>query len=214
VRSKIRILAAATVVAVLGMSTIAHADSGEDEITPADGGGIVVNDGRVIGFGDEVTFTFEGEPEKASNSRRSVSACPEVNDKPKYTVKGSPYFIASKPPKSTWLLPRQSVSWALTDSYEFTWDIGVSAEAEAGIILSKAKTSVDTKISNKWTWSGTQTVTDKNTTTKGYRAVLGQQGWKLTATKTWIAPPCTAKKKTIVIKTPRKGDISIGRKNS
>ncbi|MCK8434714.1 hypothetical protein G3I77_17315 [Streptomyces sp. D2-8] len=166
-----------------------------------------------MGFGDEVTFTFEGEREKASDGR-SASACPEVNDKPKYKVKGSPYFIASKPPKSTWLLPGQSVSWALTESYEFTWDIGVSAEAEAGVILSKAKTSVDTKISNKWTWSGTQTVTDKNTTTKGYRAVLGQQGWKLTATKTWIAPPCKVKKKTIVIKAPRKGDISIGRKNS
>ncbi|WP_234331848.1 hypothetical protein [Streptomyces sp. NRRL S-455] len=212
-RSKIRILAAATVVAVVGMSTSAHANSGEDETTPADGGGIVLNDGRVIGFGDEVTFTFEEEPEKASDGR-SASACPEVNDKPKYTVKGSPYFIASKPPKSTWLLPGQSVSWALTDSYEFTWDIGASAEAEAGVILARAKTSVDTKISNKWTWSGTQTVTDKNTTTKGYRAVLGQQGWKLTATKTWIAPPCNVKKKTIVIKAPRKGDISIGRKNS
>ncbi|MFF0885519.1 hypothetical protein [Streptomyces sp. NPDC003456] len=195
------------------MPTVAHADSGEDEITSAEGSGIHLNDGRVIDVGEEVTFTFEEEREKASGDR-VASACPEVNDKPKYKVKGSPYFIASKPPKSTWLLPGQSVSWALTESYEFTWDIGVSAEAEAGIVLSKAKTSIDTKISNKWTWSGTQTVTDKNRTTKGYRAVLGQQGWKLTATKTWIAPPCNVKKKTIVIKAPRKGDISIGRKKS
>lgn len=44
--------------------------------------------------------------------------------------------------------------------------------------------------------------------------MLGQVGWKLTAVKTWIAPPCNVKKKTRVVLAPRKGDMSIGRQNS
>lgn len=35
-----------------------------------------------------------------------------------------------------------------------------------------------------------------------------------TAVKTWIAPPCNVKKKTLVVLAPRKGDMSIGRQNS
>jgi len=83
-----------------------------------------------------------------------------------------------------------------------------------GAILAKAKVSVDSSISNSWTWNATQTVTDTNNTSKGYRAGLGQVGWKLTGVKTWIAPPCNVKKKTITVVAPRKGDMSIGRQNS
>ncbi|WP_406001053.1 hypothetical protein [Streptomyces sp. NBC_00829] len=205
--------------AVLLAGAAASAAAPVDEPTPAEGAEIVLDDGRVVGVDDTVTFTFEGEEPtalpKAGKGDMSTMACPEVNDRPKYTVKGSPYFIADKKkPQSTWLLPRQTVSWTVTGSHTFTWDIGASVEAEAGAILAKAKVSVDTKISNAWTWTGTQTVTDTNSTSKGYRAVLGQVGWKLTGVKTWIAPPCDAKKKTIVVLAPRKGDMSIGRQNS
>lgn len=86
-------------------------------------------------------------------------------------------------------------------------------ETEAGAIIAKAKVKIDTKISNSWTWFGTQTVTDTNTTAKGYRAVLGQMGWKLTGVKEWAAAPCKPMKKTIITKTPREGDMSIGRLN-
>ncbi|MYW29238.1 hypothetical protein GT040_08080 [Streptomyces sp. SID2119] len=174
-----------------------------------------MNDGRVVGADDTVTFTFEGEKPKAAKGQFSPMACPEVNDRPTYTVKGSPHFLPDKKkPQSTWLLPRQTVSWAVSGSHTFTWEIGASAEAEAGAILAKAKVSVDTSISNSRTWNSTQTVTDTNTTSKGYRAVLGQVGWKLTAVKTWIAPPCNVKKKTITVVAPRKGDMSIGRQTS
>ncbi|UQU65789.1 hypothetical protein COUCH_05575 [Couchioplanes caeruleus] len=180
---------------------------------------IVLNDGTVLDSTGSITFSFEGEAEPAtaadSDGGFHTMSCPEVNDKPTYTVKGTPYFLEDKDePKSTWLLPRQTVSWAVTGSHTFTWEIGAGAEAEAGAILAKAKVKVDTKISNSWTWSGTQTVTDTNSTSKAYRAVLGQVGWKLTTVKEWIAAPCTPKKKTIVIKAPRKGDMSIGRQKS
>ncbi|WP_202461461.1 hypothetical protein [Streptomyces sp. SID8374] len=71
-------------------------------------------------------------------------AGPEVNDRPKYTVEGSPHFMPDKKkPQTTWLLPRQTVSWAVSGSHIFTWEIGAGAEAEAGAILAKAKVSVD-----------------------------------------------------------------------
>ncbi|MBT2505546.1 hypothetical protein J7I98_06445 [Streptomyces sp. ISL-98] len=172
-----------------------------------------------MGVNDTVDFSFEGDglPAQPNSGKGDMSAmaCPEVNDPPKYKVKGKPHFLADKRrPQSTWLLPRQTVSWTVTGSHTFTWDIGGSVEAEAGAVLAKAKVSVDTKISNAWTWTGTQTVNDTNTTSRGYRAVLGQVGWKLTGVKTWIAPPCNVKKKTIVVLAPRKGDMSIGRQNS
>lgn len=87
-------------------------------------------------------------------------------------------------------------------------------EVEAGAIITKAKVKFDTKISNSWTWNSTQTVTDTNSTSTAYRAVLGQVGWRLTAVKRWVVAPCTGKSKTIVVVAPRKGDMSIGRQNS
>jgi hypothetical protein len=182
------------------------------EAVPAPGAGIVLDDGTVVGADDEQSFAFEGDKPAKDGGSSMPSACPEVNDRPTYKVTGKPYFMPDRGhPQSTWLLPRQTVSWTITGSHTFTWDFGVGYEAEASIIVEKAKVKVDSKISNSWTWTGTQTVTDTNTTSKGYRAVLGQVGWKLTAVKTWVAPPCNLKTKTIVVKTPRKGDISIGR---
>jgi hypothetical protein len=203
-----------TAAGVLLAATNAGAVTSDDEPVPADDAQVVLNDGTVVHVNDEIEFTFTGD-KTATKTPQVPAACPEVNDPPTYKVKGAPYFLPdNKKPQSTWLLPRQTVSWTVTGSHTFTWDFAVGYEAEASIIVEKAKVKVDTKISNAWTWTGTQTVTDTNTTNKGYRAILGQVGWKLTAVKTWIAPPCNVKTKAIVVKAPRKGDMSIGRQNS
>ncbi|MGW3243195.1 hypothetical protein [Streptomyces sp. NPDC001070] len=182
------------------------------EAVPAPGAGTVLDDGSVVGAADERTFAIESDKPAKEGGGSTPSACPEVNDRPTYKVTGRPYFMPDRGhPQSTWLPARQTVGWTITGSHTSTWDIGVGYEAEASIIVDKAKVEVDTKISNSWTWTGTQTVTDTNTTGKGYRAVLGQAGWNLTAVKPWVAPPCNLRTKTIVISTPRKGDISIGR---
>jgi hypothetical protein len=176
-----------------------------------------LDDGTVVGPEDELTTTFVGEPEGSDRDipPGTISMCAEVKDPPTYTVKGTPKFIADEShPQSTWLLPRQTVSWNITGSHTFIWDISGGVETEAGAIIAKAKMKFDTKISNSWTWSGSQTVSDTNTTKKAYRAVLGSVGWKLTSVKTWTAPPCKVKHKTIVVVTPRKGDLSIGRQSS
>lgn len=177
--------------------------------------GIVTADGTVIAPGDSVTFTFKGDAESPVGSPDAPNAPARCdNDPPTYSVTGTPYFITDRShPQSTWLLPRQSVSWTVTGSHTFTWDIGVGVEAEAGAIIAKAKASIDTKISNSWTWTGTQTVSDTNSTSTGYRAVLGQVGWKLTGVKEWVAG-CKSMSKTIIVIAPRQGDMSIGREGS
>ncbi|MBT2381492.1 hypothetical protein J7E90_30400 [Streptomyces sp. ISL-111] len=108
-----------------GAVLLAGAGSGAaataDEPGPADGAKIVLNHGRVVGDDDTLTFTFEGEKPKTSKGEFSAMACPEVNDRPEYTVKGSPHFMPDKrKPQSTWLLPRQTVSWAVSGSHTFT----------------------------------------------------------------------------------------------
>ena len=203
-----------TAACVLLAAAQAGAVTSDEEPVPADDAQVVLNDGTVVHVNDEVEFTFTGD-RSSVKTPKVAAACPEVNDPPTYKVKGTPYFLPDeKKPQSTWLLPRQTVSWTITGSHTFTWDFAVGYEAEASIIVEKAKVKVDTKISNSWTWTGTQAVTDTNTTNKAYRAVLGQVGWKLTSVKTWIAAPCTVKTKNIVVKAPRRGDISIGRQNS
>jgi hypothetical protein len=200
-----------TTTAVLLTTASAGAAAQDDEPVPAGDTKIVLNDGTVVDANGGFEFTFTGDKPEAKKTR----SCPEISDPPTYTVKGTPYFLPDKSkPQSTWLLPRQSVSWTVTGSHTFTFDVTGGYEAEAKIIVAKAKVKVDVKIGNSWTWTGTQTVTDTNNTNKGYRAVLGQVGWKLTSTKTWIEAPCNVKKKTIVVKAPRQGDMSIGRKNS
>ncbi|WP_435601471.1 hypothetical protein [Streptomyces sp. C10-9-1] len=88
--------------AVLLAGAGASAAAPVDEPTPAEGAEIVLDDGRVVGVGDgdgdgdTVTFTFEGEEPKASKGDMGAAACPEVNHRPTYTVKGSPYFTVDK----------------------------------------------------------------------------------------------------------------------
>lgn len=203
-----------TTAAVLLAAANAGAVTSDDEPVPAGDAKILLNDGTVADTNDEIEFAFTGDKSDVKTPQASA-ACPEVNDPPTYKVKGTPYFLPDKSkPQSTWLLPRQSVSWTITGSHTFTFDVTGGYEAEAKIIVAKAKVKVDVKIGNSWTWTGTQSVTDTNSTSKGYRAVLGQVGWKLTAVKTWIGAPCDVKTKTIVVKAPRKGDMSIGRQNS
>ncbi|MGQ4399057.1 hypothetical protein ACN6K4_002543 [Streptomyces hayashii] len=205
---------AMTAAAILLAAANAGAVTADDEPVPAEGTMVVLNDGTVIDANGEIEFSFTGDKPEVKAPRASA-ACPEISDPPTYKVKGTPYFMPDKgKPQSTWLLPRQSVNWAITGSHTFTFDVTGGYESEASVIISKAKVSVDVKIGNSWTWTGTQTVTDTNTTSKGYRAVLGQVGWKLTAVKTWIAAPCNVKTKTVVVKAPRRGDMSIGRQNS
>jgi hypothetical protein len=51
-----------------------------DEPTPAEGSKIVLDDGRVVGVDDTVTFTFEGEEPtvlpKPGKGDMGVMACP------------------------------------------------------------------------------------------------------------------------------------------
>jgi hypothetical protein len=185
---------------------------------------IVLDDGTVVTADDEIDYTFDADssdpdfpapPPTLPVHGQQPAYCAEVKDPPTYTVKGKPHFIADDGhPQSTWLLSRQSVTWTVTGSHTFTWDVSGGVEIEAGAIIAKAKVKIDTKISNSWTWTGTQTVNDTNSTTKAYRAVLGQVGWRLTAVKTWTVAPCKVKKKTVVVDAPRKGDMSIGRQSS
>jgi hypothetical protein len=179
-----------------------------------DGVSITLDDGSVIGPDDAIDFTFEGD-KPVDPTGPSPAVCPEVHNKPVYTVKGTPNFIADKShPQSTWLLPRQSVSWQVSGSHTFTADVTVGAESDLGAIIAKAKLKIDVKIGNSWTWTGSQTVSDTNSTSKSYRAVLGSVGWKLTTVKTWVAAPCTPKKMNEVVLAPRQGDMSIGRSST
>jgi hypothetical protein len=195
-------------------SEVSAVDSAEDVFAPAESAELVTNDGTVLSSEETATFSFTGD-EPENDGDFAAMACPEAHDPAKYTVKGGHTFLKdTRRPQSSWLEPGQSVSWAVSGSHTFTWNIGVGTEAEAGVILAKAKAKLDTSITNSWTWNSTQTVTDHNGTRKAYRATLGQVGWKLTAVKKWIAAPCTPKSKTIVIRTPHKGDMSIGRSSS
>ncbi|NUR01222.1 MAG: hypothetical protein HOY79_33240 [Streptomyces sp.] len=203
-----------TSAAVLLTAANAGAVASDDDPVPGDGTKVVLNDGTALDANGETNFTFTGDTSD-TKTPQVADACPEVSDPPTYKVKGTPYFLPDKSkPQSTWLLPRQSVSWAISGSHTFTFDVTGGYEAEGKIIVAKAKVKVDVKIGNSWTWTGSQTVTDTNNTSKGYRAVLGQVGWKLTAVKTWVVAPCNVKTKTIVVKAPRKGDMSIGRQKS
>lgn len=206
-RTMVPLVAVATLLAGAG------AASADETPLPAEPPTIALNDGTVLAPGETFTFTFTGEREPGTGIH--PMACPEVNDPPTYTVTGTTHFIADNDkPQSTWLEPGQDVTWAVSGSHTFTWEIGGGVETEAGAIVTKAKVKIDTKLVNSWTWQSTQTVRDTNNTTKAYRAVLGQVGYKLTGVKTWIASPCTVKSKTITVITPREGDMSIGRQNS
>jgi hypothetical protein len=179
--------------------------------TGIDGPSVRLSDGTLVRSGEEIAFSFQGAPPAPD---KAPQACPEVNDPPTLVVTGTPRFIEDKSkPQSTWLLPRQSVSWAVSGAHTFNAEVVVGGESEVGAIIAKAKVKIDVKIGKTWTWNSTQTVTDTNSTKSGYRAVLGAVGWRLTTKKTWIVPPCAVRTSTIVVDAPRAGDLSIGRSN-
>lgn len=106
------------------------------------------------------------------------------------------------------------MTWTVTGTHTFTAGVVIGAETDMGAIIAKAKLKIDAKIEKSWTSTRTQTVSDTNNTDSGYRAVLGQVGWRLTTTKSWIVTPCKTKTSNIVLDTPRVGDLSIGREAS
>jgi hypothetical protein len=174
--------------------------------TIVDDDGVSFDD--TIGGPDEVDFTATGDP--APGTVQPLS-CPEAHNPATYSVKGAKHFIAANdPPQSSWLKPGQSVAWTITHAHTFTASITVGAEADMSFILAKSKLKIDVTISKSWTWSGSQTVTDVNKGKTSYRAVLGNVGWKITTVKSWVAAPCTPKKKTIIVIVAHKGDLSIG----
>jgi hypothetical protein len=89
--------------------------------------------------------------------------------------------------------------------------VTVGAEAEVGIVLSKAKTKIDISVSKSWTSGVGITRTSKNDTSKGFRAVLGNRGYRVTYTKTKIVSPCNVKTTKGTIIFPKQGDLSFGR---
>lgn len=186
------------------------------EPVPPQDATITLNDGTVIGVNDTVKFSFTGAKVQGPGTDAAPALrCAAVNDPPVYTVTSAMHFLPDKDkPQSSWLLPRQAVSWEVSGSHTFTWEIGGSLETDAGAIIAKAKVKVEGSISKSYTWNDKQLVSDSNNTTTAYRAVLGQVGWKLTAVKRWVDAPCTGKSKTIVILAPHKGDMSIGRQSS
>jgi hypothetical protein len=96
---------------------------------------------------DIIEFTVADESQRPTTPSNGESFCAEVKDPPTYTINAQPYFLADKShPQSTWLLPRQSVSWTVTGSHTFTFDVSDGVETEAGAIIAKAKVKVDTKI--------------------------------------------------------------------
>jgi len=178
--------------------------------------------------GEEVTFEFEGntpppvqehcDPVEEIKGKctpgDAAGACPEVNDKPRYSVKTKAHHIAAVPRKSTWLLPGQHVKWTTTREYTFGLDVTAGAEIEAGVVFGKVKAKVDVRVAQSWKAATGWEVGDTNTKTSGYRAVLGNRGLKATYTKTRIVPPCNARTTSGTVLIPIQGDLSIGRYKS
>jgi hypothetical protein len=175
------------------------------------------DDGPVDGdFGDSIDepgpegeATFEGDlPPRTGGG---AQACPEVNDPPTYKITWKNKHIKATPNRSTWLEPGDSLKWTTTRDYTFGVDVTAGAEAEAGVVLTKAKVKLDVKITNSWKSGEGYEVTSHNKTNKGYRAVLGNMGREVTYTKTWIVKPCAVKTSKGKMTYPVEGDISIGR---
>ncbi|GAA2529899.1 hypothetical protein [Pilimelia columellifera] len=200
-------MSAAVSLALVGNAGVALANEPPGESYFVDENGDVVD-------GEELEFTFVGEPTEAEDVT-SAMKCPEVDDPPVYSVKSKPHFIKdTSDPMSTWLEPGQSVSWTMESEHTFKLGVEVGAEAEAGVVLAKAKTSLKISAGYEYKSKTGRKVTDKNTGKKGYRAVLGNKGYRITYTKTDIVPPCKVKKTTGRIAAPQVGDLSIGRFNN
>lgn len=112
---------------------------------------------------------------------------------------------------STWLSPGQSVSWTTTGTHSFSLTVTAGVEAEAGVVMAKAKTSLNISVAGQWSTSTSHSVSDTNNTKKGYRAVLGNTGYKLTWTKEWYSAPCQYHETAGSLIAPRPGGLSIGR---
>lgn len=156
------------------------------------------------------------KPIKTSGPPMTVNACPEVNDKPRVVLTKSRKFIIDKDdPWSTWLLPGQTVDYTTESSHEFSVSVTVGVSAEAGAFVAKAASKLDIQVGYKYTAKSGRKLSDTNSTKKGYRVRLGNQGFRLVETKTWFVPPCTKKTKvTWDVIAPEKGDLSFGRFDS
>lgn len=159
--------------------------------------------------GEDGSFEFE---EAADPSEYSAAACPEVKKPAKYKISWKSKHIPSlQEPVSSVLSPGDSISYKTKKQSTFGFDVKTGVEAEAGVVFAKAKTKIEGGISKSWT-SGTEvTVKSKNDTNKKYRAVLGNQGWRVSYTKTKIVAPCTVKTTKGSILYPVKGDLTFGR---
>ncbi len=198
----------------------ASANPAADEISAvidlSSDGLVFDSDGSVV-EGDAPTVTeewFEPNPDAPAGDV-FMMACPEVNDPAKVTLKGTPKFVIDEAePFSSWLQPGQSAKYSTETAHEIGADVEVGGESEVGAVIAKAKVSLKIKIAEKNSVKRNLEVADKNDTKKAYRVRLGSMGWKVTRTKSWIAPPCTAKKQiTYVVNAPQPGDISLGRFN-
>lgn len=81
-----------TTAAVLLTTASAGAVTPDDEPVPADDVKIILNDGTVVDANGGFEFTFTGDKPTPKTTR----ACPEINDPPTYTVKGTPYFLPDR----------------------------------------------------------------------------------------------------------------------
>ncbi|WP_239164087.1 hypothetical protein, partial [Actinoplanes palleronii] len=154
-------------------------------------------------------FEFEVPAEEPDFSAMS---CPETRNPAKYKITWkSKHIPAKNDPVSDWLSPGDSISYTTEKSNTFGFDVTVGAEAEVGIVLTKAKTKIDVTVSGSWTSGVGITRSSTNNTKKGYRAVLGNQGYRVKYTKTKIVAPCNVKTTKGTIIFPKKGDLTFGR---
>ncbi len=158
---------------------------------------------------DDGQFEFEVPAEPADFS---AASCPETKNPAKYKITWKAKHIpATDEPVSDWLSPGDSISYTTTKSNHFGFDVTVGAEAEAGIVLAKAKTKIDVTVSKSWDSAVDITRSSTNNTNKGFRAVLGNRGYRVSYTKTKIVAPCNVKTTKGTIIFPKKGDLTFGR---
>jgi hypothetical protein len=170
--------------------------------------------GNVIEGDDEsVTIEWQGPLEPVDVPEDTLRACPEVNDPPTYKLTKSRRFIVDKKnPFSSWLLPGQTVTYTTESAHEFGVSITVGTSAEAGAFLAKASAKLDIQAGYKYTAKAGRTISDRNSTSEAYRARLGNLGYRIIETKTYVAPPCKVKTVTTHdMVAPEVGDLSFGR---
>jgi hypothetical protein len=142
-------------------------------------------------------------------------ACAEVRNPPKYTYSKTNKFIIDKVnPESSWVEPNQTAEWTTEASHEFNVNVTVGAEAEAGAVFLKASAKLDIQVGYTYASKSGRRLSDTNNTKKGYRVRVGNKGYAIKETKTWVISPCkTMKKVTWYGVAPQLGDLSLGRFN-